>query len=178
MPHTQVRFTIEATAAAVHSARRRITATVRSWGTPLDDELSFQLELVASELLTDGLLTAAGPMTVEATLERDFLVLGVLGPLHPLHGNSPLPQSCAADPGGEGRRGLALIEALCLFHGTRHIALGTYRWAVLALPTALGSTADGTTGGTRDGGCPEDDVRWSITPTGARLLKRLLPAMQ
>lgn len=112
MPHSQIRFTVEATAAAVHSARHRVSRAVRSWTASSDDELSFRLELVASELLTNGLEHAGGPMLVEVVLDAGLLVIAVHD------GSSTKPQPCDADVDDERGRGLALIEALCLFQGS------------------------------------------------------------
>ncbi|GAA2480169.1 ATP-binding protein [Streptomyces thermolineatus] len=174
MPHARVGFTVEATAAAVRSARHRVSAAVRSWGAPCDDDLFLRLELVVSELLTNGLLHADGPMTVEVSLERDFLVVGVLD------GSPALPQPREADADDERGRGLALVEALCLFRGAEPTASGKRCWAVLPVaapgPAGGGSPGGAQGGGARDGGAAVDSARWSVTPAGTRLLSTLFPA--
>lgn len=162
MPHTQARFTVEATAAAVHRARHCISATVRSWDTSSDDELFPRLELVASEMLTNGLQHASGPMTVEVTLEQGLLVIAVLD------GSTELPQPCAAEVDDERGRGLLLIKALCLFQGVERTAFGKRCWAVLPVSTGPAPTAGRST---QDDSAP--DARWSVTPAGERLLSNL-----
>ncbi|MEU5093601.1 ATP-binding protein [Streptomyces sp. NPDC020996] len=162
MPHHQARFTVEATAAAVHGARHRISATVRSWGTSFEDELFSRLELVASELLTNGLQHAGGPMTVEVTLEQGLLVIAVLD------GSPAVPQPCAAEVDDERGRGLLLIEALCLFQGVERTAFGKRCWAVLPVATTPAPADERSAQG---GGAP--DARWSVTPAGEWLLSSL-----
>ncbi|WP_324786927.1 ATP-binding protein [Streptomyces sp. H51] len=162
MPHTQVRFTVEATPAAVHGARHRISATVRSWGASSDEELFSRLELVASELLTNGLQHAGGPMTVEVSLEQGFLVIAVLD------GSRNLPQPSAAAVDDERGRGLLLIETLCLFQGVERTDSGKRCWAVLPVSTGPAPAAGRST---QDGSAP--DARWSVTAAGERLLSNL-----
>lgn len=170
MPLTQVSFAVEATPAAVRGARHRISAAVRSWAGQYDDELRFRLELVASELLTNGLVHAGGPLTVEVTLEHDLVVIGVLD------GGTALPRPRAAGTDDERGRGLALTEALCLFQGAEHTATGKRCWAVLATASAPGPAAEDTPGSAQDGGAAPDVARWSLTTAGQRLLAHLSPA--
>ncbi|GGV50372.1 hypothetical protein GCM10010293_61300 [Streptomyces griseoflavus] len=113
MPHTRMIFTVEATEAAVRSARHRVSAAIRWWRVPVDEELCFTLELVTSELLTDGLLHARGPMTAGVALVYDLLFVSVLD-------RSPkLPQPRSAQADDECGRGLALIEELGLNKDTK-----------------------------------------------------------
>ncbi|MFF1277894.1 ATP-binding protein [Streptomyces marokkonensis] len=132
MPHTQVSFAVEATAVAVHSARHRVSAAVKSLGGPSDGELYFRLELVASELLTNGLLHAGGPMTVEVTVGHGLIVIAVLD------SSSVVPRRQLTEIDNEGGRGLALIQALCLFQGTERTAFGKRCWAVVPTATTPG----------------------------------------
>ncbi|MFE1785550.1 ATP-binding protein [Streptomyces sp. NPDC059506] len=170
MPHTRVGFTVEATAAAVRSARHRVSAAVRSWGVPCDGDMFPRLELVVSELLTNGLLHADGPMTVEVALEQGLLVVGVLD------GSPALPQPREAEAGDERGRGLALVDALCLLRGAEPTASGKRCWAVLPVAAAPGPADGGSPGGAQDDGVPVDSARWSVTPAGTRLLSILFPA--
>ncbi|MBQ0825842.1 ATP-binding protein [Streptomyces tagetis] len=170
MPHTRVGFTVEATAAAVHRARHRVSAAVRAWGGPPDDDLVFRLELVASELLTNGLRHAdGGPMTVELTPEEDHVVVGVFD------GCPVLPGPSVMETDDDRGRGLALVEALCLFQGAERTALGKRCWAVLPRATAPTPAGRSPHAG-RSRAAPEDAARWSVTPAGRRLLATLFPA--
>ncbi|MEZ7002149.1 ATP-binding protein [Streptomyces sp. AD55] len=169
MPHPRVAFTVEATAAAVHRARHRVSAVVRAYGGPPDDDLFFRLELVTSELLTNALLHAGGPLSVEVTPAEDHVVVGVRDTSPVVPGPSP------AETDGEHGRGLALVEALSLFQGAERTADGKRCWAVL--PRTLTTTpAEGLPPGAGSHGTPADSARWSVTPAGQRLLAALLPA--
>lgn len=171
MPHAQARFAVEATPAAVHRARRRIAATVRSWAGPYDDDLPFRVGLVASELLTNGLRHATGPLTVEVSLEGAFTVLQV-------HDASPvLPEPRVARADEERGRGLVLVDSLCLLRGAERTAHGKRCWAVLAVAAASGPAAGETPDSAGDdGGGPSGSGGWALTPAGEALLSSLSPA--
>ncbi|MDG9722742.1 MULTISPECIES: ATP-binding protein [unclassified Streptomyces] len=170
MPSPQLRFTLEATAAAVRGARHRVSAAVVSLGVPVDEDLLFRVEVVASELLTNGLRHAGGPLTVEVSWEGGLLVVAVLD------GSPVLPGRREADGDCEGGRGLALVDGLCLLHGVERTADGKRCWAVVPVPAAVGRGPEVMFEGGRDGGDPELSGLWSITPGGVELLMRLLPA--
>nr|WP_229698535.1 ATP-binding protein [Wenjunlia tyrosinilytica] len=112
----------------MRTARRRIVAAVRSWGVELDDSLSHRIELVASELLTNGLVHAGGWLTAGADLDHDRLIVEVFD------SNHVLPRPRVATPDDEGGRGLTLIDALCLSRGEESTASGKRCWAVLSVP--------------------------------------------
>lgn len=132
MPHTCISFTVEATGAAVHRARHRVSTALSWWGGPVEEELRFSAELVTSELLTNGLRHAGGPMTVELTLVHDMVVVAVLDDSREL----PRPRQTEADD--ECGRGLALIEDLSLIRGVETTSRGKRCWAVLPLRTPQG----------------------------------------
>ncbi|MFE1753430.1 ATP-binding protein [Streptomyces anandii] len=171
MPHTETRFTVEATAAAVHEARHRLNAEVRAWGCPDDQELFFRLDVVAAELLNNGLQHAGHKsMTLEASLEDSFLVVGVLD-------HSPAaPRSHEAGADDEYGRGLTLIEGLSMFHGMERTADGKRCWAAFPA-TAAPAPPLGDTSAERldDTGGPVDE-RWSVTTAGRKLLAGLFTA--
>ncbi|WP_331724397.1 ATP-binding protein [Streptomyces longwoodensis] len=171
MPHSQIRFTVEATAAAVHSARHRVSRAVRSWTASSNDELSFRLELVASELLTNGLEHAGGPMLVEVVLDAGLLVIAVHD------GSSTKPQPCDADVDDERGRGLALIEALCLFQGSDRTTAGKRCWAALPAASLLRPEVSELRHDAQDGGTEVDQARWSVTPAGEKLLSSIFPSI-
>lgn len=171
MPHAQAGFVVEATAAAVRGARRRVAAAVRSWEVPYSDDVSFRVELVASELLTNGLRYATGPMIVEVSLEGAFAVVQV-------HDKSPvLPRPRAARGDEERGRGLALVESVCLLRGAERTALGKRCWAVLALATVSGPTAEEVPGDGDGDDVPLASARWVLTPAGEAVLSSLFPVV-
>ncbi|MFD8614620.1 ATP-binding protein [Streptomyces sp. NPDC059631] len=171
-------FSFKATPAAVRAARHRISATVREWGVALDEDLSFRLELVASELLTNGALHAGGRLTAVVAMELDLLFVEVLDE------SAAAPRPRTAGPDDESGRGLTLVEALCLLHGSEPTAEGKRCWAVLPLRQShIGAdvpqgrdiahgpfSAQGP-----DTAYGPDSARWSLTEEGARLLARLCP---
>ncbi|QKW25369.1 ATP-binding protein [Streptomyces seoulensis] len=162
----RARFTLEATAADVRRTRGRICAAVRSWGVPLDAEAHLRLELVASELLTNGLVHAGGRMTAEVALTGSFLVVEV-------HDDSPrLPRRREADVDDERGRGLALVEACCLFSGAETTDGGKRCFAVLSVAGAVRDTPAGPA--LHDVGGAAGSARWTLTPTARRLLPDLL----
>ncbi|MGC0334858.1 anti-sigma regulatory factor (Ser/Thr protein kinase) [Streptomyces sp. SAI-170] len=165
----QARFHVAPTPEAVHAARHRITQTVRTWNVPLDEDLHSRLELVASELLTNAALHVRSRLTAVITLEEDLLVIEVSDP-------SPAPpQPRTAGPYDESGRGLTLVDALCLTHGSELTASGKRCWAILAprSPTPALEAASPDDSAAADD--LSDTVRWSITPAGTRLLAQILP---
>ncbi|MFA3878034.1 ATP-binding protein [Streptomyces sp. MMCC 100] len=162
------RFTVEATPATVRAARKKIAATVRSWGVPLSEEQRVRLELVASELLTNGLLHAGGRLAVGVVLDEHILVVEVSDT------NPALPRRRRADHDAEGGRGLTVLDGLCVLRGAETTGTGKRCFAVLDLNTPVRhrETAPPHALGGDDAG----HERWSLTPAGGRLLGALLPA--
>jgi anti-sigma regulatory factor (Ser/Thr protein kinase) len=171
MPHTCIRFTVEATGAAVHRARHRVSAALGRWGEPVEEELRFSVELVTSELLTNGLRHAGGPMTVELTLIHDMVVVGVLD------GSRELPRPRPTEADDECGRGLALIEDLSLMQGAEVTSRGKRCWAVLPLWTPQEQVIESAPAEGADRGFEVDGERWSLAPQGSGLLASLFPAM-
>ncbi|MGW3266171.1 ATP-binding protein [Streptomyces sp. NPDC001056] len=172
MPRTVIRLILRTTAAAVHHARHRIVAEARSWGALCDEEVAFRLEVVVAELLTDGLLHASGPLTVEVALAQGLFVVEVR------HGGSAAPRPGQAGSGDVLGRGLALVQALSLFRDTERTAAGTRCWAVLPAVTAAVAVSPGAGEPSRPhgGSAPPEAERWSVTPAGRSLLSSLFPA--
>ncbi|MFE1753703.1 ATP-binding protein [Streptomyces anandii] len=172
MPHTELRFTVEGTAAAVRDARRRISSAVISWQVPVDRDLLFRLELVASEMLTNASQHAGGPLTVESRAERDsgLLVLTVVD------AGRARPRPCVAGCDHESGRGIVLIDALSLFHGTEYTDSGKRCWAVLPLSGHAAPDGEEMPGNAeKDGRRDGDSARWTATEAGANLLRLLFP---
>lgn len=169
----QVCFTLEATPAAVRTTRRRISAAIRSWGVPLDQEQRTGLDLVSSELLTNALLHAGGRLTARVALEAHLVVIEVLDD------SGVLPRHRDTGPDDERGRGLTIIDALCLLHGAHPTATGKRCYAVLPLhgpahdaPREAPHDSSGRDSAT------DSSAHWSLTPIAARLLTRLLPTEQ
>lgn len=110
--------------AAVSALRCAITRRLRSWDL---DELTFTTELIASELITNALRHAQGP--VQARLVRDrALVFEVAD----ASGTSPrLRRAATTDEGG---RGIFMVAQLCRRWGTRFTEQGKVIWTEQQLP--------------------------------------------
>jgi anti-sigma regulatory factor (Ser/Thr protein kinase) len=128
MPSTTISFAVAATPLAARRARHRIMSAVRSWGVPLDEDLAYRIELVAAELLTNGLLHAGGWLRAGADLDIDRLIIEVFD------GDTTVPRLRDAGPDSESGRGLALIDSLCPSSGAEISAGGKRCWAVLSVP--------------------------------------------
>ncbi|MFJ7148925.1 ATP-binding protein [Streptomyces sp. NPDC100445] len=163
MHPAQIRFTPEATPAVVPAARQWVSAKLRDWGVPFDEDLRWRLELVVSELVTNAVLHAGGRLTASIALEHDLLLFEVHD------GSTTTPRPRAAGPCDESGRGLALVAELCLIHGSELTTFGKRCWAVLPLQSHTDQTS--TTPGS-DTLC--DSARWTVTQAGAQLLARLL----
>ncbi|MFJ7336372.1 ATP-binding protein [Streptomyces sp. NPDC101116] len=164
MSRRPIRFTLQATPAAVRAARHRISGAVHGWNVALSEDMRFYLELVSTELLTNAVRHARGPLTVSVALEGGFVVIEVVD------GSTTVPLLRSADRDDEGGRGLALIDALCPLHGCELLPAGKRCWAVLPLR----QTADAVpVANPADGGAAHDSARWSLTRAGARLLLHL-----
>ncbi|MFF8594614.1 ATP-binding protein [Streptomyces sp. NPDC015220] len=162
------RWTFAATPVAVHTVRKGMCAAVQGWGVVLDDEQRSALQLVASELLTNGLLHAGGELTAEVALEHPYLILEVTD------GDPRPPHRADSDQCAEQGRGLALLDALCLLRGYEPAGTGKRCFAVLSLEhRLLGPTPEIP----EEGHVPQERAdRWTLTPAAHRLLRRLLPA--
>lgn len=167
MPHPSISFTVEATEAGVHSARRRVSSAVRGWVGHLDEDLHFDLELVTSELLTNGLRHTRGRMTAQVTLVHGLAVVEVFD------GSKAMPRFRSAQINDECGRGLMLIKDLCLLQGAEITDNGKRCWAILSVKGELAWVPGAVP---CDGECNDsaiDDVRWSLSPSGKELLSRL-----
>ncbi|MFD9124540.1 ATP-binding protein [Kitasatospora sp. NPDC059571] len=103
-------FMVEPCAAAVPQARRDVAAILKVWGVGLDPDLSYTVELVVTELVTNAVVHAgwATPriaVTVEARADGGLGVgVGDNDPGRPSAGTAPMEAT--------GGRGLAIIEVL------------------------------------------------------------------
>ncbi|MGW0312812.1 SpoIIE family protein phosphatase [Streptomyces flavidovirens] len=106
-------------------ARELATAQLRQWGL---DELSFATELVVSELVTNAVRYAGGPLHLRLIRDRTLLCeVADTG-----HTSPHLRHSGDDDEGG---RGLFIVAQLVQRWGTRYTRSGKTIWTELAFPS-------------------------------------------
>ncbi|MGA5166529.1 MULTISPECIES: SpoIIE family protein phosphatase [Streptomyces] len=110
---------------AVGRARALATGQVDAWG--LDGELSFTTELVVSELVTNAIRYASGPIQLRLIRDRT-LICEVSDTGH----TSPHLRRAGSDD--EGGRGLFLIAQMTQQWGTRYTPTGKTIWAEQPIP--------------------------------------------
>lgn len=112
----------------VAEARAEVTARLAAWGL---DDLVFTTELIVSELVTNAIRYAGGPVGVRLIRDRR-LVLEVSDP------SQTQPHLRRARLTDEGGRGLFLIAQLTRRWGSRYTASGKTIWTEQQLPPAGG----------------------------------------
>jgi len=112
--------------AVVASARQEAIARLADWGL---DDVSFTTELVVSELITNAIRHAEGPIQLRLILDR-CLICEVSD------GSSTAPHLRRARAFDEGGRGLLLVSQLTQRWGSRETANGKTIWAEQALGRA------------------------------------------
>ncbi|WP_435974225.1 ATP-binding protein [Streptomyces sp. Qhu_M48] len=124
-----------AEANAVRTARHAVRETLRAW--ELDSTLGDVTVLLVSELVTNSLRYASGPIGVRLVRPR----LDGGDPNHPpallVEVSDPLPDpptERAPGPEDEGGRGLGLVACSARRWGTRKGRSGKTVWFELALP--------------------------------------------
>ncbi|GAA4931802.1 SpoIIE family protein phosphatase [Streptomyces coeruleoprunus] len=115
---------IPAGAEEVGRARSLATRRLGDWGL---DELTFTTEVVVSELVTNALRYASGPVQLRLIRDR-ALICEVSDTGH----TSPHMRRAAMED--EGGRGLFLVAQMTQHWGTRYTATGKTIWAEQALP--------------------------------------------
>ncbi|MEU1179011.1 SpoIIE family protein phosphatase [Streptomyces sp. NPDC005820] len=109
--------------AAVAEARRTASRRLAEWGLP---ELSFTTELVVSELVTNAIRYATGPIRLRLIRERS-LVCEVFD------GGATAPHLRHPRTTDEGGRGLLLVSQVTERWGTRFLGEGKIIWAEQSL---------------------------------------------
>ncbi|MFI9310980.1 SpoIIE family protein phosphatase [Streptomyces triculaminicus] len=109
---------------AVAGARADITRQLTEWGL---EEMVFATELILSELITNAIRHAAGPIGVRLLYDRTLIC-------EVSDTSSTSPHLRYAADEDEGGRGLFLVSQLSDRWGTRYYARGKIIWAELALP--------------------------------------------
>jgi anti-sigma regulatory factor (Ser/Thr protein kinase) len=109
----------------VASARGWVRATLETWQVAPLVELA---ELLVSELVTNALRHASGPIELTALLLDDVVTLSVSD------ADQPLPRLRKAREADEGGRGLQLVATLASRWGARSTAQGKIVWCDLPRP--------------------------------------------
>ena len=116
-----------ATPRSVPRARNAVTAQLQAWGL---EEMAFGIELAVSELLTNAVTHARGPVTVR--LIRDLALICEVADT-----SSSAPRLRHAQLMDEGGRGLDLVSQVADRWGTRYTDTGKTIWIEQALPVLL-----------------------------------------
>lgn len=120
-------WTFPAEANAVRTARHAVRDTLRSWA--LDQTVSDVAVLLVSELVTNSLRYASGPIGVRLGCHDPGALL--------VEVSDPLPEEPVerdAGPDDEGGRGLQLVACSARRWGTKRGRTGKTVWFELALP--------------------------------------------
>ncbi|OIJ87395.1 SpoIIE family protein phosphatase [Streptomyces colonosanans] len=110
--------------AAVSDARDLVTRQLQAWGL---EELAMTTELIASELVTNAIRYASGPVRLRL-LRNSRLTCEVAD------ASSTAPRLRHARSTDEGGRGLFLVAQLAHRWGTRHTAKGKIIWTEQEIP--------------------------------------------
>ncbi|MFF2952015.1 SpoIIE family protein phosphatase [Kitasatospora sp. NPDC057965] len=123
-PEDTAGWTLEADPAAVARVREAATAQLLAWGL---EELAFTTELVLSELVTNAIRYAGGPVGVRL-IRAERLTCEVSDP------SATQPRMRRARLTDEGGRGLYLVAQLTTRWGSRYTRQGKTIWAEQDLP--------------------------------------------
>ncbi|MFI2346800.1 ATP-binding protein [Streptomyces sp. NPDC019443] len=118
-------WTFPAELGAVGTARHAVRDTLRAWG--LDQVIGDVTELLVSELVTNSLRYASGPIGVRLVRPG----LDQTAPSLLVEVSDPLPDpptERAAEPDDEGGRGLQLVACTARRWGTRRGRTGKTVW--------------------------------------------------
>jgi anti-sigma regulatory factor (Ser/Thr protein kinase) len=117
-------WSVPAEASEVGVVRSEVTARLESWGL---DDLAFSTELILSELLTNSIRYASGPITVRLVLDSTLIC-------EVADGSSTSPHLTYAAATDEGGRGLFLVAQFADRWGTRYTGTGKVIWTEQPLP--------------------------------------------
>ncbi|GAA5041213.1 SpoIIE family protein phosphatase [Streptomyces similanensis] len=124
-------WSLEADPAAVAKVRELASGRLREWGL---DDLVFTTELVLSELVTNAIRYAGGPLQVRLIL-AECLTCEVSDP------SATQPRMRRARLTDEGGRGLYLVAQLTTRWGSRYTRHGKTLWAEQPLPPPAADVA-------------------------------------
>ncbi|WP_326604311.1 ATP-binding SpoIIE family protein phosphatase [Streptomyces sp. NBC_01800] len=106
------------------AARRLVTGQLTDWNL---DDLTFNTELIASELVTNAVRYSTGPAELRLINDRALIC-------EVTDNSNTAPQLRHAEDDDEGGRGLYLVAQLTQHWGTRHTGRGKTIWTEQALP--------------------------------------------
>lgn len=119
---------------AVRTARHAVRGTLRDWGLEAVGDVTV---LLVSELVTNSLRYASGPIGVRLQRRNPAADSAAGGPALLVEVSDPLPdppRERSANPDDERGRGLTLVAVSSQRWGTRHGKSGKTVWFELALP--------------------------------------------
>ncbi|MFG2482415.1 MULTISPECIES: ATP-binding protein [Streptomyces] len=119
---------------AVRTARHAVRGTLHDWGLEAVGDVTV---LLVSELVTNSLRYASGPIGVRLERRNPAVDSPVAGPALLVEVSDPLPdppRERVANHDDEGGRGLHLVAVSSQRWGTRHGKSGKTVWFELALP--------------------------------------------
>ncbi|MCB5181095.1 ATP-binding protein [Streptomyces antimicrobicus] len=119
---------------AVRTARHAVRGTLRDWGLESVGDVTV---LLVSELVTNSLRYASGPIGVRLVRRHQATDLSAPAPALLVEVSDPLPdppRERVAGSDDEGGRGLHLVAVSAQRWGTRHGKSGKTVWFELALP--------------------------------------------
>ncbi|MFF1570680.1 SpoIIE family protein phosphatase [Streptomyces sp. NPDC058293] len=117
---------VPAEPSAVHEARERSVSQLRVWGM---QAAAFTTELIVSELVTNAIRHASGPISLRLIREHTLIC-------EVSDGSSTSPHMRRASSTEEGGRGLFLVAGVAQRWGTRYTADGKTIWAEQPLPAS------------------------------------------
>jgi anti-sigma regulatory factor (Ser/Thr protein kinase) len=123
-PGSTVHWEIPAEPSAVSRTRSAVLRLLADWGL---DELAFTTELIVSELVTNALRYADGPIGLRLLRDRTLIC-------EVYDDSSTSPRLRRARTTDEGGRGLFLVAQLAERWGTRYTADGKVIWTEQPLP--------------------------------------------
>ncbi|MCC3779438.1 SpoIIE family protein phosphatase, partial [Streptomyces sp. UNOB3_S3] len=131
-PHRVATWDLPADPALVSTVRAAVARQLAAWGL---DEISFDIELLLSELVTNAVRYGRGPIQVRLLYDRTLTC-------EVSDASSTAPHLRHAATTDEGGRGLFLVARLSQAWGTRYTAEGKVIWAECALEMPAGKAGE------------------------------------
>ncbi|MEU8589212.1 SpoIIE family protein phosphatase [Streptomyces sp. NPDC048664] len=129
-PDQVASWEVPADPSAVHEVRENTARRLDAWGL---DDLAFTTELIASELVTNAIRHACGPIGLRLIRDRTLIC-------EVSDGGNTSPHMRRAHTTDEGGRGLFLVAQLAQRWGTRYTATGKTIWAEQLIPPSHTAT--------------------------------------
>jgi hypothetical protein len=117
----------------VRRGRDQVTALLRNAGVELGVDSERRVRTVASDLITNTMLCAEGPV-LQVVLHADLLQNRLLIDVHDGPVNRSRPRTLRPDPDPRTRLCMYLVQIWSLAWGADLTDTGIRRWAMLALP--------------------------------------------